>query len=67
MAQSAVSREHPGRRAGGPLPLFPPAGLRDNAAMSEWTMFAVVATIVVGLIALLRMALTDEEGDPPDR
>jgi len=33
--------------------------------MSEWAMFAVVATIVVGLIVLLRLALADEEGDPP--
>jgi len=33
--------------------------------MNEWTMFAVVATIVAGLIVLLRLALTDEDGDSP--
>jgi hypothetical protein len=35
--------------------------------MSEWTMFGIVATIVGGLIVLLRLALgeDDDEDDPP--
>jgi len=65
MAQSAASRGRAVRLAGGAIRLFPEPGLKDNAAMSEWAMFAVVATIVVGLIVLLRLALADEEGDPP--
>jgi hypothetical protein len=33
--------------------------------MNEWTMFGIVATIVGGLIVLLRLALREDEDDPP--
>lgn len=44
-------------------PPLPAAGARaDNAAMNEWVMFAVVATIVGVLVVLLRMGVGDDEG-----
>lgn len=51
----------PGDRPSSPAGLPAAVFVGDNPSMSEWVMFAIVATIVGVLVLLLRLGVGDDD------